>query len=249
MKNRVTILLIIQFFLPFIGLTQAKWDTLQKRNVIKFNPTPMLFAGNAKNITFSYERLIKPNQSLSLQLGYLIFPKLSGDTIANLVAITTHEKYGVNIAFDYRYYPMSRNRRSAPDGLYIGGYLSYYGFRFNNDFNILHTETEQNGAFDGRMNIVNLGISLGYQFIFWKRVSLDLLMFGPSLSLYNATFKVDGNLDKSQIDEIDQELINKLSNRFPNLKTLFSGETLKFTGMRNLFSMGFRYSIQIGFAF
>ena len=43
------------------------------RNVIKFNPTPMLLFSKITNITFSYERLIRDNQSFALQVGYLDF--------------------------------------------------------------------------------------------------------------------------------------------------------------------------------
>jgi hypothetical protein len=219
------------------------------RNVIKFNPTPMLLMGNVRNITLSYERLIKNNMSVSVQLGYLLFPKLIDDTLANLVTITEKDKSGINIAFDYRYYPMSRNRRPAPDGLYLGTYLSYYGFNFNNRLDVLYTTADQGGGLNGRLNIVNLGIELGYQFVFWKRLTLDLLLFGPSISYYQGYLEINAILDKSQIDNIDQEFVDKLLNRFPVLGYLFSGESLTFTGSKMKFGTGFRYSIQLGFHF
>lgn len=219
------------------------------RNVIKFNPTPMLLFGEVRNITFSYERLIRNDQSIVVQAGYLLFPRLIDDTIAGFIDITGHAKQGINLAFDYRFYPFSRNRRPAPDGLYIGGYASYYGFQFKNDINILNTNADQNGAIAGRANIVNLGMVLGYQFIFWKRFSLDLLLFGPSVSMYAAKLEISGNFDPEKIENISQELVDKLLKRFPVLGTLFSNETLKFTGTRATLSPGFRYSIQIGFHF
>lgn len=249
MKKALLLTGIVLLLASGYGYGQLQWDSLQRRNVIKFNPTPMLLWGNVKNVTISYERLIKPNQSVALQVGYLLFPRLTGDTLAGLVSLTTSHKNGVNVSVDYRYYPFSRNRRPAPDGLYVGGYLSYYGFNFKNNFDILHTTVDQNGAFEGKLNIGNLGFELGYQFLFWKRLSLDLLMFGPSISYYNAAFDVSGNLDESQIEDINKELVDKLLNRFPLLKSLFSGETLTFTGVRSSLNTGFRYSIQVGFAF
>jgi hypothetical protein len=249
MKKWFIISLTLIALIPVIGFTQAKWDSNQRKNVIKFNPTPMLIWGDQRNITISYERLIKRNMSVALQVGYLLFPKLTGDTIAKIISLTTSQKYGVNIAADYRYYPMARNRRSAPDGLYIGGYLSYYGFNFKNNFEFVKNDIIQNGAFEGKLRIGNLGFELGYQFLFWKRVSLDLLLFGPSISYYSGTFQMSGSLDQEEIDNIDDELVNKLLNRFPLLKTIFSGETLKFSGTRNSFNAGLRYSIQLGIAF
>ena len=64
-------------------------DTLRqpiRRNVIKFNPTPMIL-WSARNITFSYERILSRRQSLSAELGYLEFPKLVEDTLLNLINI------------------------------------------------------------------------------------------------------------------------------------------------------------------
>lgn len=219
------------------------------KNVIKFNPTPMLIWGQIRNITLSYERLIAPNHSLAIQMGYLLFPRLTDDTVLNLVAISAKEKYGVNLALDYRYYPCSRNRRPAPDGLYLGAYISYYGYHFKNKMDILNTTVDQNGGIEGRLNITNLGLQLGYQFIFWKRLSLDLMLFGPSFSYYSGELNISGNLDPDQIENLNKELVEKLMARFPLLKSIFSGETLQFTGSRSNFNIGFRYSVQIGIHF
>jgi hypothetical protein len=219
------------------------------KNVIKFNPTPMLLFANVRNITFSYERMIRKDQSLVLQVGYLLLPKIAGDTVANLVLLKDGEKYGMNLSFDYRYYPLSRNRRPAPDGLYLGGYLSYYGFNFKNDFDVLYTTVDQQGEIKGKLNMVNLGLELGYQFIFWKRFSVDMLLFGPSLSYLAGSLNIHGNLDEEEIKNLNEEVVQKLLARFPQLKTLFSDEGLTFTGNRTTLATFFRYSIQVGFHF
>jgi hypothetical protein len=219
------------------------------RNVIKFNPTPMLLWSNVRNITLSYERLIKNDMSLCIQAGYLIFPKIISDTIAGLITISEGNKHGVNLAFDYRYYPGARNRRPAPDGLYLGGYLSYYGFRFNNPLDILESDADQNGELNGSLNILNLGVNVGYQFIFWKRFSVDLLMFGPSMSVYHGRLGLEGNFDPGEIEEIDEELVNALLEQFPWLSVLFTQQKLEFTGSKTKLSAGLRFSIQLGFHF
>jgi hypothetical protein len=264
MRTRIICQLLVLFLLPITTLQALeKNDTLTKKetkekpakltpyhwNVIKFNPTPMLIWQEVRNITISYERLIAKDQSVSLQLGYLLFPKLIDDTIAHIAAITGKQKYGVNIAIDYRYYPFSRNRRPAPDGLYIGAFLSYYGFKFRNDLDIVKTTVDQNGYIGGKMNIVNLGMMLGYQFIFWKRFTIDMLLFGPSISYYSGDLRISGTLDSDQIKNIDKEVVDKLLKRFPFLGTLFSADGLEFTGSRASISIGFRYSIQLGVHF
>ena len=264
MKTRMLLLVLAAVILTLSPLqAQEKTDTINAKkkkekpeiltpyhkNVIKFNPTPMLLFGNIRNITFSYERMIKKDQSLVLQVGYLLFPKITGDTVAHLIALTSGEKYGMNLSLDYRYYPLSRNRRPAPDGLYLGGYLSYYGFQFKNKFDILYTTVDQQGDITGRINMVNLGLELGYQFIFWKRFSLDLLLFGPSLSYLSGSLNVHGNLDEEEIKNLDQEVVQKVLSRFPQLKTLFSDEGLTFTGNRTTLTTFFRYSVQVGVHF
>lgn len=225
-----------------VPLTPYHW------NVIKFNPTPMLL-WDMSNITLSYERLIKKDQSLALQAGYLAFPNIIDDTVINLVAVYDRSRSGVNLAFDYRYYPFARNRRPAPDGLYIGGYISYYSLKATNKFDVLYTTIDQQGAIDANLRVGNLGFELGYQFIFWKRFSLDLLLFGPSYSIISAGIDIKGELNEDQVDNIDQELIDKLLSRFPSLATVFSNDGNHYDGKKTQFGALFRYSVQIGVHF
>ncbi len=218
------------------------------KNVIKFNPTPMLLF-NLRNITFSYERLLKNNHSIAFQAGYLVSPNLDIDTVAGLIQIKDRTRSGVNLAFDYRYYVFGRNTRPAPDGMYMGGYLSYNHFQFNNTFDILNVSIDNTGTMEGSMNYANLGVELGYQFIFWKRMSVDLLLFGPSMSMYSGNFAVGGNLDTEQIEDINEELVAKFLEKFPYLSAIFSDDQLHFTGKKTELDIGFRYSISIGFHF
>lgn len=260
MKIKIFLLFPVLFILTGPSFASTGGDTLSDNgkpavltpwhwNVIKINPTPMLIWQDVRNITISYERLVTKSMSVSLQLGYLIFPRLADDTVAGLVSFSGKEKYGVNLAVDYRYYPFSRNRRPAPDGLYIGAYVSYYGFSFKNNLDILHTTVDQNGAISGKLGIINMGLSLGYQFIFWKRFTLDMLLFGPSVSRYSGSLNISGELDPSQIQNIDKDLVEKLLEKYPFIGTIFSKNGLQFTGTRSSISIGFRYSLQLGFHF
>jgi hypothetical protein len=179
------------------------------RNVIKFNPTPMLLFSEVRNFTLSYERLITRNQSLAVQAGYLLLPKLKFlDKLDKIVTFAPKEKYGINLALDYRYYLFPRNKRPAPDGLFIGAFVSYYGFKFENHLDLVKTTILNDGIIHGKLNVVNIGAHLGYQFIFWKRFSLDLLMLGPSYSFYSGELGISGGLDPALVEEIDQELVD-----------------------------------------
>jgi hypothetical protein len=244
-------------FLAAFGQEEKADSTYQKlilppyhRNVIKINPTPMLLFSNIRNITLSYERLIKDNQSVAMQAGYLDFKGIFTDTVAGIIKFTGNQNQpGMNLAFDYRYYPFARNRRPAPDGVYIGGYMSYSGFMLKNTFDILHTTVDQDGQINGTINVVNLGFDLGYQFIFWKRLSLDLLVFGPSVNITASRGTIEGNLDEDELNKIDEELVQKIVDKFPVLGEIFGSDNLSFSNKQTKFGTGFRYSISVGFHF
>jgi hypothetical protein len=218
-------------------------------NVIKFNPTPMMLFDELRNVTFSYERLIKKNKSVAFQLGYLVVPQVLNDTLFNKVLFNKDKRNGINIALDYRIYPFSRNRRPAPDGLYYGGYLSFIGTSAESHGHLMDAPEEDNIILNARMNMINLGFELGYQFIFAKKFSIDLLMFGPSLSSYWGNLDLTGNLNSDLGDKIDEELAAKLKERFPALGYLFSDEDATFSTSKIVVSSWFRYSVQFGYHF
>jgi hypothetical protein len=218
-------------------------------NVIKFNPTPMMLFDELRNVTFSYERLIKKNKSVSVQLGYLVVPQVLNDTLFNSVLLNKNSRHGINLAVDYRVYPFSRNRRPAPDGLYYGGYLSFLGTSSESRGKLMDAPEDDNIMLTARMNMINLGFELGYQFIFAKKFSIDLLMFGPSISSYWGNLDVTGNLSSDLGNKIDEELAAKLKERFPALGYLFTDEDATFSTSKIVVSSWFRYSVQLGYHF
>jgi hypothetical protein len=218
------------------------------KNVIKFNPTPMIL-WSPKNVTFSYERILSPRQSLSIELGYLEFQKLIDDTVIDLVNITSHQKWGLNATLEYRFYLVKLNARPIPAGLYIGPYLTFYTYHFNNGLEILPALTDTVGSVKGDFWSFNLGFELGYQFVFWKRWTLDLVMVGPSMSYYGGKTEIRGELDANQIHEMNEAFYDKLVERYPGITNMSLDKTFQQTGKLDVFRLGFRYLVQIGFRF
>jgi hypothetical protein len=218
------------------------------KNIIKFNPTPMML-WSKKNLTFSYERILDRQHSATISLGYLEFPSLFKDTISNLLAITSREKYGVNIALEFRFYLMRRNSRPIPDGVFLAPFGSFYGYRFRNNVDVLHTNLDSAGLVKGNFYVFNLGIELGYQFVFWKRLTLDFVLFGPSMSYYGGSVNISGNISLSRLKEIDADFYNRLIGKYPMIGDFMINKNFKQDGRLDLFSFGFRYVIQIGFHF
>ena len=253
MKKKTLVFFLVFFAVPFMVFPQKR-DSLTQvpqpihKNILKFNPTPMLL-WSRKNFTLSYERILNPKQSIALSIGYLEFPALFKDTIASLIAITNRHKYGMNIALEYRFYLMKRNSRPIPDGVYLAPYASYYGYHFKNNVDLLYTSLDSAGLVKGDFYIFNLGVELGYQFVFWKRLTLDFVLVGPSFSYYGGGVNVTGNFNFEQLQEINEDLYNKLKDKYPMIGDFVINKSFKQNGKLDLFSIGFRYLVQIGFHF
>ena len=253
MKKYITGILWVVFLLPFT-VQANKNDTVHTvlqpihKNIIKFDPTPMIL-WSGKNLTLSYERILNPKQSISLSIGYLEFPSLFKDTIARLLAITSRQKWGINIEIEYRFYLSKRNARPIPDGIYLAPFASYYGYHFKNNIDVLHTSLDSAGQIKGDFYIANIGVELGYQFVFWKRFTVDLVLFGPALSYYGGTVAITGNVNLSELQATREDLYNKLLEKYPKIGDLVVNKSFKENGRLDLFSVGFRYLIQLGFHF
>lgn len=254
MKTRIIFILFIIAFTAVGGFSQNADSTLAPKapwhkNVIKFNPTPMLL-WSVKNITFSYERVINRRQTFSIELGYLEFPRLNIDTLIHLVKIQTGSKWGFNATAEYRFYLTKLNTRPVPAGLYLAPYLTFYRYSFKNELEYLKSGSADSVAMlRGNYWVFNLGLELGYQFVFWKRLTLDMILIGPSVSYYGGKTEITGQFDPQQIKAINEELYNKLMEKFPGLGVVPIDATFKQSGTLNFISLGFRYLVQIGFHF
>ena len=244
-------LLFIGVFIVFSGfLFGQEKDTVpvrQRKNVIRINPTPALLFSNIQNITFGYERLLKHNQSFMIQLGYLNVAPLFEDSLGGFIDIERVSNFGVNGSFDYRFYPLKRNKFQPPNGLYFGPYLSYYGFTFKDDFGYYQGDTiNVYGNYSSTYHFVNLGFMVGYQLIFWKWFSIDMLIFGPSLTYSLSNWKVSTDID----DEDEQELLQEIKEKFNDKYPLLVPFTEPNEGTQSAtFRMLFRYSISLGVHF
>ena len=183
------------------------------KNVIKLNPTPMMLWNN-KNVTFSYERVVNSNQSFTFGLGYLVFNNLLDDTIINTFTNTTRKKNGLNFSFEYRFYMNKRNSRTIPDGLYLAPFFTCYLYKFQNELDVVDSPDEDFAELSGGFYALNFGGALGYQFVLWKRMTIDLILIGPAVSYYGGKLHIKGDLELSEIKDINEELYNKIKEKY-----------------------------------
>ncbi len=215
-------------------------------NSIRFNPTPMLVWGNLRNLTFSYEHTLKSDQSFAVQAGYLEFSPVFSDTLLQFSVAKSAGRFGMNLAADYRFYPAKLNKFDAPRGLYLGGYLSYYGFRTVRDIEVLKSDPVRSGTLTMNFNYINLGVEIGYQFIFWNHFAVDLLMFGPSLTATLNSLHYDGVLTDADKQKIYDRLQEVGKEEFPLLQGRLGLDGEKQSLDFRLF---FRYAVMVGYRF
>ena len=248
-------LFLFSLFCLLSGLTTFAQtsDTIVKRddfrNAIKFNLTANIFYDSAFLVT--YERVLSDHRSFSVQAGYLEFPTIVATKLENEKLTKNLSRGGYSISGDYRFYLANENKHNAPHGVYLAPYLSYVSFS-NNRKSATYTNPDDgiksNVVLNTDLAFASFGGELGYQFVIGRRWVIDCILLGPSLTQYKFKAKLDGDLSNVVDPEGEAaKIIDALIERFPGLKDLNNGITK--TGARDMWSGGYRYSINIGYRF
>jgi hypothetical protein len=110
-------------------------------------------------------------------------------------------------------------------------------------------------AFTGQLNadfnfrVTTLGFQLGYHFIFWERVSLDIVLAGPGFSFYKLKADLSTSLDPDQEAELFKKINEKWNEKIPGYSIAVNPGTFEKSGSVNTASMGYRYIVMIGYRF
>jgi hypothetical protein len=226
--------------------TQNKW----RKNVVRYNLSSALLFGFDRCVILGYERVINHHQSASINFGVIALPKLIQIITDSFSLNKDRNNSGYNVSADYRFYLAKENRYLPPHGLYIGPFYSFNHFHRENEWSFqhssnnpvtVHTKTD--------LNINTVGGELGYQFILWKRFSIDLVMIGPGLGFYNLKAEIDNTLSEANREQLQQAITQAITQKFPGFNYVFSGKTLNGNGRLTTRTIGYRYLMHIGFAF
>jgi hypothetical protein len=219
------------------------------KNSVKLNLTnPMIFGDRC--FVVGYERTVGSYQSFSVNIGRFSLPKtfnINTDSIKDLTKDI--DSKGFHASVDYRFYLSKENKYNAPHGVYIGPYFTYNSYIRYFD---IRANTE---AFTGELNAdlsfraVNLGFQLGYQFIFWNRVTLDMVLFGPGVGAYKIKANLSTTLDPDTESEFFQKINDALQEKIPGYDLVINPGTFEKTGTYNRTGGGFRYVVMVGFRF
>ena len=222
------------------------------KNTIRFNVTnPLIFGG--KSLIFGYERILKNNKSFSINIGQAALPNLENGFSDEFREKTVLSQGGFHISGDYRFYLSKLNKYSAPRGVYIGPYYSYNRFNKGHDWEYTEegTSTTKLINSDLSLKIQQIGFELGYQFVFWKRFSVDLILLGPGIAGYKVKAEVGGNITDEERQLFLEKLNQALKDKFPGYSgTVGDGDgQFEQSGYRSTTSLGYRYMINIGYRF
>jgi hypothetical protein len=220
------------------------------KNIIRYNPTPSLLFIEFKNAAIGYERTLFRNQSASVNIGFFTIPKILGNSIGD-IEVKKSNSTGLITSFDYRFYLKKLNTRPAPNGVYIGPYYSLYRYRSSTDFIYFEPTTlvQYEANLRTSFNFNNLGFQLGYQFIFGKRITLDMIVFGPSISWFNLELELESNLGPNEANKIYQQYYDEFFSKYPIFDQLFKTATFTKKNTVNTILPNFRYLFQVGYHF
>jgi hypothetical protein len=248
---RKIILPVLFFQLVHLGLMAQ--DSLPKKaykNTIRFNATnPLLFGG--RSLIFGYERVLNNRRTFSINIGQAGLPTFSFLSADSIQAKSSISEKGYHISGDYRFYLSKENKYAAPRGVYIGPYFSYNYFERKNGWSLRSTNggTAQDVVTTTSLTVGSIGFELGYQFIFWDRVSLDMILIGPGIAAYDLKASIGSNLSEADQQKLFDKLNDALVDKFPGFTTIFDNGEFQREGSSSKTSLGYRYMVMIGFRF
>jgi hypothetical protein len=248
---------MICFALSFPAMAQKKYanaydSSYMHKNNIKINISAWMLYNDV--FMASYERTVSKSQSFSVGGGILKFPSFGIFDISNIQFKQNRKSEGYVLNGDYRFYLAKENKFAAPHGIYLSPYLSFY--HFDNERTAVFTDSlgvQSNTAINSRIQVFNLGLQLGYQFVIAKRFTIDLVLLAPSITRYAADITLDANIDPSHAEQINTEVLDALRNHFPLLNKLIGDKevhvTSNYHSYNGVWAPGFKYSMSVGYRF
>lgn len=234
---------------PSLVVSSVSGGMPKYKNVVRYNLSGPLLFGFDKYIVVGYERVIKPRQTASINFGKASLPKFIAVNTDSFNLSSDKKNTGFNISVDYRFYLARENRYKPPAGLYIGPYYSFNQFERTNTWQFNRSGPVSSVETDMKMGIHTVGFELGYQFVLWERMTLDLCMVGPGIGFYNVEANINTDMSEAKRQELLEALTQLLSQKVPGMNYVFSDKHFEGNGTMNTTGFGFRYLVQVGFLF
>lgn len=249
MKKLLITLFIISLQTPLWALSEDSLFFDNHRNTIRINPTPNFVLGSGC-VVIGYERIVKPYQSFSVNIGYLQRTPTLSEYTSGPKVFDEKNRGGFDFSLDYRFYSKQRNKRPAPDGLYWGPYTSYYGLWWDASADFIVDNIKVNTAhMETKFNMYNIGVQLGYQFVIKERFTIDLILVGPSISVYDINLGLKMETETDSNDPALEDLLELVEDSAPFLSEILKNQSFDTSGRIRFGYYGFRYGLQLGYRF
>lgn len=226
-------------------LVSAKEKKVRKNSIMLNISNPALIS--TKFQTIGFERVLPHNQSFTVNIGFFSIPKFGGDLADSLGLNTDYKDKGFHFSTDYRFYLTKENKYPAPRGIYLAPYYSYNHLNRENSWNREGFVEEVNTNIN--LNIHTFGAELGYQFIFWDRVALDLVLMGPGFGFYSGKAEITTTMDPDEESEFFNKLNDVLADKIPGYDKIIEAGEFGKRGTFETTSIGFRYIVRVGYRF
>lgn len=253
-KNNLAIRIIFLLLICILsGQKITGQDSVPKmknfKNTIRINLTnPMIFGTDC--YMAGYERVVGEHQSFSVNIGRFSLPRMFSINTDSIKDISkSNSSRGFHISGDYRFYLSKENKYNAPRGVYIGPYMTYNGY--SRDFNLSSNTQNFTGDLTAnfKFQVASVGFQLGYQFVFWKRVSLDMILFGPGVGVYKLQAKLSTTLSPEEESELFTKINDALKEKIPGYSLVLHPGSFEENGTFRTTGVGFRYIVMLGIRF
>jgi len=231
------------------GQEEMKPEKVYK-NTVRLNITnPVIFGDRA--LVLGYERLLDDHRSISINIGQAQLPKfniIDYDSTSLELTKSSKEK-GFNVTADYRFYLLKLNKKPIPQGVYLGPYVGYATMGRENTWNMDTDNYTGEVVTETTFRVMAIGAELGYQFVLWKRLSLDLVLIGPGLASYSLKSELKTELTPEDEELLFQKINDYLTEKFPGYGFALDDGDFEKTGNTNTTTVGYRYVLHIGYRF
>lgn len=224
-------------------------NTNPYKNIIRYNASGALLFGVDAFVIVGYERIVGRNQSFSVNFGRVTLPNVTNVNLDSFNIDKNQSRSGLNFSVDYRFYLPRENKHTIPHGLYIGPFYSYNHFEGKTQWAHIMDTGNSNLTTSTKLNIHTIGFEMGYQFVLWERLTLDVLVVGPGLGFYDLNAKINGDVDAETKEQLFRGVKQLVTHKFPGMNFVFSDDELTSNGTLQKNAWGYRYLVHIGFLF